>query len=341
MAAPVLVKTWQIDADNLIPVGATNVAEARDMFLLFKNKLIGFATLPLTVAGSSNGTTFGFDAVDRWTTAADLVQNAWIVLQDAQVNPTFQICFQLIGAGWVTSGQTPQLQITVSRLAGFGAAAGGSNGNATTRPTASDEDARANMSWPASAASHARRLYFWRSTDGQVTRVLWRNVTAGTWYGLFEWGRPRVPRSLWTNPCYYRFGWNAGGLDAPWLLSASFLVTAYRGSVKVTDINTHIAGPFSTFNANLIPAALNQQNDWESPNDYDTYRIYLNSPSVANAKGGIIGELFDLRAVPPVISNGIRMPDTAPYTWCAFGDAADYAWLLPWNNTTPKFTAAP
>ncbi len=340
MGAPALIKSWQFQVDNLVPVGASTAAEIAAQMLGVKNILKGFASNPVTVVGSSDGSTSGIDATDRWVTSANLVQNAWIVLKDAQVTSNFQFCIQLIGTGWTSNGVTPQVQITVSRSAGFGAASGGTNGNATTRPTATDEDARATINYPINT-SHARRYYVWRSTDGEVTRILWRNATAGAWYGLWEWGKPRSPRALWSPACYWRFGWSSSLGQPTQIGTSAFFVTAYKSTTKVTDINCQAALPFDSGNSSTLPAAVNQVDDWEGPNDYDTFRIYMNSKSVVGAKSGMLGELYDLRTAGNVMANGTRMPDVSPFTWCSFADATTQPWLLPWNDTTPKFTAAP
>lgn len=338
MGAPALIKTWQFSVDNLVPA-STSLQEIKEWMLGIKNALIGFASNPLTVIGSSNTSTSGMDAVDRWTTTSDLLNNSWIVLQDAQVNPKFQICIQLT-MGW-TSLTTVQLTITVSRLAGFGTANGGTNGSTSARPTATDEDARSAIVLNGGNSSFAKRYYIWRSTDGQVTRILWRNATAGTWLGFWEWGKPRGPRTLWTDPCYWRFVFTSATILAPWQ-NTNERITAYLGSAKVTNIDSHIAGPFDAGNSGALPTATNQQNDWESPTDYDTYRIYLNSKIDVGAKGGVIGELYDLRTAQTVVANGTRLPSVAPYTWCAFADTpSGYPWILPWDSTVPKFTAAP
>lgn len=342
MPAPALVKSWQFSVDNLIPVDTGSAAVNAKQMLAFKNALLGFGSNPMTVIGSSDGSTSGMDATDRWSAYTNLVQNSWIVLQDAQVNPKFQICFHLTGTGWVTNVAAATVQITVSRLAGFGTANGGTDGTTSARPTATDEDAKTGAALSTSATNVARRFYVWRSTDGQVTRAAFRNATAGSWEGWWEWGKPRVPRTLWTDPCYYRFGFLNSGLPSPWLIGTTNLqITAYKGSTKLTDINTHIAGPFGTGNSQSFPTALNQNNDWESPTDYDTYRLYLNSPSVAGSRGGIIGELFDLRTAPPAVTNGTRFPDTAPFTWIALSESATIPWIVPWNDTVGKFGVAP
>jgi len=342
MAAPTVIKTWQYSNDNLIPVDTGSAAVNAKQMFAFKNVLKNFATNPMTVIGSSDGSTSGMDGTDRWVTFSNLVTNSWIVLQDAQVNPKFQICFQLTGSGFTTNTTSATVQVTVSRLAGFGTENGGTNGTTTTRPTATDEDAKTGAAFTTSTTNVARRFYVWRSLDGQVTRAAFRNATAGTWEGWWEWGVPRGPRTLWTNPCYYRFSFPNAGLSVPWFTSlADQKLTVYKGTTKVTDAGLHIAGPFAVGNSQAIPAALNQNNDWESATDYDTYRLFINSPSVATAKGGIIGELFDMRTAAPVVANGTRFPSTAPFTWIALADSGGYPWIVPWDNSTPKFTAAP
>lgn len=330
MSAPALVKTWQIEPDILIPIGASNLVERRQAMLQVVNTLIGFGSNPMTVIGSNNGTTSGMDGVNRWAAEADLVNNSWIVLQDAQVNAKFQICIHLV-SGW-TATQPCNIAIVVSRLAGFGTANGGTNGSTSARPTATDEDVQSSVAFMSGSTSCASRLYVWRSTDGQMTRIIGRNATSGTYNMHWYWGKPRNPRTLWTNPCFYRFS-NGAVLASPISLGSN--ITAYLSTTKVATITQHCATP------NALGAATNLNNEWEGASDYDTFRIFLGSISTTGAKGGIIGELFDTRACQAVVVNGTLMPSSAPYTWCAFGEASTATWLLPWDNSVPKFSAAP
>lgn len=325
MSAPTLLKTWQIEGDNLVPTDSTIYIERKNLLLGIINKLIGFASNPMTVIGSNNGTASGMDAVNRWATIADLNNNSWIVLQQAGINAKFQICFHL-NANW-TSG-VPQLTMVVSRLAGFGTANGGTDGSTSARPTATDEHAQTVQNLTSGGAvSIAARYYVWQSTDGQMTQVMIRNATAGTWNNHWFWGKPRNPRALWTNPCVYRF--KATVLGAP---DAVADIVAYKGTTQVATIQITTAKE----------AVLAQENDWEGPNSYDTYRAFLSSHTLAGSKGGNIGELFDCRVVDAVVANGTRMPYGGPYTWCCFSDATQLGWLMPWDNTTtPKFSAAP
>lgn len=325
MSAPALVKTWQIEGDILIPGDSTIYVERKTTMLRIVNELLGFASNPATVIGSNNGTASGMDATNRWSTIADLNNNSWIVLQQAGVNAKFQILI-FLDANWASG--TPQFTIYVSRAAGFGTANGGTDGSTSTRPTATDEDLALNGSnLPGAGTTVATRLYVWQSTDGQMTRVLLRNATTGAWSGSWEWGKPRNPRTLWTNACVYRF--HSTVLGDP---NAVATYVGFLGSTQVTSVRTVTAKA----------AVLAQINDWEGVNNYDSYRLYLSSQTVAGAKGGIIGELFDTRVCDAVVPNGTRMPDGGPYTWCAFGDSSQLTWLLPWDNTTtPKFSAAP
>ena len=163
MAAPALVKTWQIEPDILIPVGASNLVERRQAMLAIVNNLIGFASNPMTVIGSGNGVTSGMDGTNRWAAESDLVNNSWIVLQDAQVNAKFQICIHLYSV-W-TASNACNIQIVVSRLAGFGTANGGTNGSSSSRPTATDEDA---------ISARASSGHRWIARYTNAMRKMWR-----------------------------------------------------------------------------------------------------------------------------------------------------------------------
>lgn len=213
MSLPALAKTWQFNLNHRVPAAGTAQATAQAVMLYLKNSLIGFASNPWTVIGSSSSVAAGMDAVDRWVTTANLVWaqagnvHSWIVLQQAGINAKFQVCLELV---FFTTGQPGRMVLAVSPMAGFGVTNGGTNGGTTSRPTATDEIVLLNGTtgtatqgtWLDGSAAAANADYLvnaWQSSDGQVTRVVFRTPgSAFRGYAAFE--RPKNPVAQWVNP---------------------------------------------------------------------------------------------------------------------------------------------
>ena len=101
MPLPTLDKTWQFSVNNRIAADSTTTGGANDgtndrknLLLGIKNALIGFASNPWTVSGSSGAVagTGAMDSVDRWTSISEMLSTAttstdrsWIVLTQSAV----------------------------------------------------------------------------------------------------------------------------------------------------------------------------------------------------------------------------------------------------------------
>jgi hypothetical protein len=171
MALPTLQKTWQIDP-NLFVMAAGTTDHMRAVLKKIKDALIGFSLNPLTVAGSSDSSTAGMDATDRWVSNGNLIWNtgshSWIVLERVD---GIQICFDL------NYSAATSMDVYVSQSGGF------TGGSTTNRPTASDEFN--SVQWADQATSSTSywggfyntldgtcRFHVWNSTDGLCQRVV-------------------------------------------------------------------------------------------------------------------------------------------------------------------------
>ena len=131
MALPSLDKTWVFPSVNATGSGVTAKQCHQNLLLDIKNSIAG--AWP-SVAGSSDATNAGMDAIDRWTVANDLtwaapgVAHSWIVL-DTPLGG--QLCFDCTPLDSGVEG--PRLTVAYSESGAF---AGGSTSN---RPTAVDE----------------------------------------------------------------------------------------------------------------------------------------------------------------------------------------------------------
>lgn len=168
MALPTLVKTWQYSVNNVQTIGAT-VEESVDKLLLqIKNSLIGFASSPWTVVGSSNGTAAGMDAVDRWSTVADLVHayagtaHSWIVLKQAALSGSnFQLLISCDNSGAYTCS------FRVSYNDGF------TGGSVTDDPTATDSHTIKSGTQIFPNSTFRSILHASQASDGTCTRLVW------------------------------------------------------------------------------------------------------------------------------------------------------------------------
>lgn len=66
MTLPVPDKTWQFNVNQVKPTSDTVTTDCKTILLSIKKALTTFASNPWTVVGSSDGSTAGMDAVDRW-----------------------------------------------------------------------------------------------------------------------------------------------------------------------------------------------------------------------------------------------------------------------------------
>lgn len=225
MALPIPEKTWQFNV-NQSPTSVASLAFA------IKQSLVGFASNPWTVIGSSNSTTSGMDAVDRWVSAGNVVTatgaHSWIVLQQSQLNAKYQVCIDMNGT------QTYRGSVIWSPVAGFGTANGGTNGSTTTRPTAVDEVVLLNNS-DILSSDVASRLHAVQSTDGLVTRLLIaRNGTVEN-YLAFE--RPKNPPTGWVMPSVAYAGVSVSG---------NFTYARWNEGLRYTGWNNSVLRSFTT-----------------------------------------------------------------------------------------------
>lgn len=219
MALPTLQKEWQggttlsgIDLVNVVVSGTSSEDLAKNALFHIKDCLTTFNQNPWTVAGSSNSTTAGFDATDRWASASDLVYRttggtacSWIVLGQPQINPNFQVLFGLDDTS-ASDANRFNLYISVSPSAGFGSTASGTDGSTTALPTATDEHVLSGTtsSWFGDWSSgFGTMVSCFSSTDGECTRVIASDESTGIPFMRMNFEVPRLPEITWSNPSVY------------------------------------------------------------------------------------------------------------------------------------------
>lgn len=313
MALPVPVKTWQVSRNVTVGAQVDALTQARVLMKAIKDTMVAFASNAPTVAGSSNGSAAGMDAVDRWTATTSLVWNnngsahSWIVFAFPQINPNFQVCIDLnSNATWFASW-------VVSWNAGF------TGGSTTARPTATDEAVFLNTTdWYSNVLSQYQ-VHMWMSSDGQGFRMcVWRNA-ACTNFWLFE--KPRIPRTGWSNPAVAMMRFGDMSHNAFFASPGSGLLRGRHGATTMVIACTGESANGGLL-ATLAPFST-QQNDIDSA--WDFYPMGLISQTVAGT--GRHGMLHDMWFAP----NNLGNADTAP------NDANDRRFVklgglwLPWH----------
>jgi hypothetical protein len=184
MAAPALQKTWQFSVNQDLNTLGSYTTDRQRLLRTIKNSLIGFALSPWTVRGSSNGTTAGMDAVDRWVNNTDLNWNSassahsWIVLRQAGLGTNIDL---LISCNTKDQGNNPRYLTVLIAVDGVGF----TGGTTTADPTATETIS--TLLQPSFTSPVQTGLGYWmrgdnastfdcalhclQSSDGQCTRV--------------------------------------------------------------------------------------------------------------------------------------------------------------------------
>jgi len=215
MAAPVLQKTWQGGSTaggtqfvNVVITGTT----PRDTLWAIKNAMVNFFAVPWTVVGSSDGSTSGMDAVDRWVTPANIVYRttagtplSWIVLRQTGIGASHQIILYVDDLS-ATDPNRQNVNI-MANATGFGTASGflGLNGSTTTIPTshaASRNFSLNGSSWLGAEGASPTQMVLTciSSTDGECTRIIASKQSTGVPITALGFEKARLPPSDWTIP---------------------------------------------------------------------------------------------------------------------------------------------
>lgn len=199
MAFPTLTKSWGF-REVEVARNATHTIQSQNLLYEIKQTLKLFSPA-WTVWGSSNGlTAFGNgDAVDRW---ASYTTN--LVWANVGTNHSWMVLRQTGLGAWIlldcTPGTAPATALTVkySKL-GFGLVNGGTNGNANTAPTATDQVTINAVRWGAQATANIRQyIHALQSTDGQCTRIF--ITSKAQCFALWMFDTAIATDAGWTDP---------------------------------------------------------------------------------------------------------------------------------------------
>lgn len=327
MAAPTKSKTWQYNVNNSCYSSAQTELQHHQLIMFrYKECLKSFASYAWTVSGSSDSSTSGMDASDRWVASTNLIwassgAHSWIVIRQPQISALFEVCIDLLNAG---GGGARQATIVISPSVGFGVAHGGTDGSTTARPTATDEHViLTTAAWCDnlnSAPYYQTFVHAMESNDGQCTRIYACQNNKVVGMALFD--VPKNPISAWSPACVY--AWACSGTSTTNVMTyvkfndATNVFFKHSGTdasfyLAATGYVTQCAGERI-----LVPNALN--NMW---NDDPVVLC-----SATATRRGQWGELFDIywgcSSTTPL--NGFE--DSGYNQWVSIGEM-----ITPWNGT--------
>lgn len=329
MAAPVLSKTWQFDVNRQVGnLGALPLCNQHAMSSL-KESLKGFALSAWTVWGScyghSTSPVFGNgDGVDNWLTVgvADPTKlvwgtgnHSWIVLAQVGMGPKTAICIDLNNVNSYSA------TVVFSPAAGFGLANGGTDGTASTRPTASDQIVLLNgAAWGGYNGAYTWRQHAMVSQDGQCTRIfLMRNgASSGIW--LFE--TVKNPVTGWAAPLVAAvYGDNALNGIASY---ATFSTAANTwGRIGADPCSFYMTGEGygATGLQTIITVPDDESGEWQL--------LPIGLQSATSSHRGRKGELYDMWWIPAG-GGSTTYPEDDTRQLLGFGHFA-----IPWDGSVP------
>lgn len=360
MALPSKIKTWRYAVNKAqVTSGTTGLDYKQVMFDIVQGFLgVGMSpacTTPWTCAGSSNSSTAGMDAVNRWSTVADVTWNSsgaahsWIVLKQTGIGSNFQVLWTAESSSG-GANPTTWLGLYVSQSAGF------TGGSTTARPTATDEQhihqgATTNQNWLGGlGAPFSSRSHVLVSDDGACTR--WSMWYAGhcLFAGYIERVRspvtiPGSPSKIWNGDQVPWWGGSYSSTDftnatkdamlmgdtSAWYDSSTRIYTRL-GNIGTPTLNTannllFAAEQYGGSSTALVTRGINVPNDLDG--NYPMVPLSL----VCNGSGfkGRHGSTFDLYFGNPALIDGDTYPNDSTRQFVQLGD-----FIWPWDGSIPQ-----
>jgi hypothetical protein len=323
MGLPTKSKTWQHTINIAKGGSGTLLTDNRAAMRQIPVALTAFGTQPWTCSGSSDSSTSGMDASNRWAADTNLVwatgAHSWIVLRQTGMATKFELCVDLSNAS------SNSATIVISPANGFGTTNGGTDGSTTARPTATDEYVvLSNTTWnDAPGSGQSYKVHCMQSTDGQCTRILVTNNL----YPISVWIIDR-PKNAVT-------GW-----DAPWLVgfkaSASATTSGARVADWITAANMKLQ-PKTTLTVGsaylAIPMVLTQtlavRTAGTVANDISGNWPFFPITVISESTGmrGMWGEMYDLYFGSTGMARGTGFDSSPSHEWVFVNDM-----IIPWDG---------
>lgn len=322
---PTTKRRWQFSVNNYVPNSGTRYNDRRNLLLGIKNALKNFTLNPWVVRRSSNGTTVADS--DLWAAMADVNwstsgnAHSWIVLRQAQLGSTFELCLNCVSSG--ADGGTIYVNVC---HAGYDLA----TGSTTAKPTALgiEHALRSDSGWAGTAAtSYNFRYHIMQSEDGQATRVVlcMNKIAQGFW--IFDKADQVEITDTWPEPVVFMVqGGVTDGLqsaayaiwnDQAWLFARTKIFSGYA------EMKLYMTSE------GCINAMLGEHsfgiNELSGKMDMQPVGLF----SVSDNMRGRHGQLKDLWWGPIGIPNGTLLPEGSAKSFVQFGNL-----ILPWDGTS-------
>lgn len=317
--------TWQHDVS--IPVtGGSEITLNTNAVFAIKEAMIGFASNPWTVAGSSDGSSAGMDATDRWIDTGDLIwtgignPRSWIALENAA---GAQLLIDL------------EAQFTTGReiLIQWFPAGGLTGGTTSTRPSSSNGGVTLVLreNWMFPSITGVGRIHVLHSTDGLHTRVFgtYLNEIKGAWIisEIYD------PVTNFTEPrvAYCTANAQSGSTPSGPLFSNLYdsevarVLSSSGGSILTTSFGAEGAESDAIGQDNPVANEISGLNEF--------HRMEPISSTLGFR--GRLGRIPDIWYTHTGLTTGTTFPLTPSPTreFIQFGDVA-----VPWNGSLPILT---
>ena len=313
MALPVLAKTWQYAENQAVAAQGSGLATMRRVIRTSVDSMLGFASTPWMIIGSSNAVASGMDAVYRWATDADVIwsggAHSWVVLQQTGISTTFQVCFDL--------NSSSSQMVVVASTAGF------TGGTTSARPTAVDEVVTLNATW-CSNLDITHKVNVCQASDGSATRifVLAASTTLTT---FFMFDKPVNTISGWTDPYMVTTRGISSGIPVTQLSHLSQTASFGRRTTAMALYWTgEYCGNYPLASVSSLGAVANEINS-----EWELYPIGLACLTTGNR--GRVGSLVDIWWKAESVGHGDTFPLDGSRQFLAIGGL-----VVPWSGVVPQ-----
>lgn len=360
MPLPALVKTWQFNHNKLFFTSGDQLTDNREFLRWVKNTMVGFNgnylgaawSSPWEVRGSSSGAgsfvacpanpadpvTQGslgvYGPADLWQANGNLIWNeaanhSWIVLRQPGIQPRYEVLFEL---GQNNAGYTGSLMDVYVSCVGF------TGGNATTRPTATDE-----YWWRRSTGAEIVGEEFnssrYRMEQGPLVNTVVHVLqsTDGTQFHLFLM-QSGVPRAYWnfTRPANVHPSWanpnQATMVVRTTLAQAPIYGYVHEGARSLSLVGTTPCANYYTGEA-LISALIGEY--FGPPQDLD-FKYPILPIGIHGESTGVrsrLGTFTDIFWGAANVQDGETYPTNLTRQFIQMGDL-----VVPWNGVIPVLT---
>lgn len=343
MALPTAVKNWQFIVNQYHTTEFNWVTDYKQMYWAWKEAFLGRAAfnangvvLPVgqgswnthwTVVGSSDGSAYGMDGVDRWTNYTKLVSypssngttwgqpwGRWLVLANTAMG--VQICIALMNDYTDDRPERgPAILVTVG-----GAFTGGT---LSARPTATSEYAvmtKADQHLGGKQDNFGSSVHFIESQDGESTRIILCSNNHSIRLIAFE--KQQNPPPELANPHIF---WAYSANDSP--LSHSWLrYEDYNDAARVIGKHSDWYSAYMTSEGFANAATGKQCQTVHGLGSYG-YSMYPIGLWAGGAVNGRLGTLYDLYWGPNGRLDGSTYPANGDRKWIQFGNL-----IFPWTG---------